>query len=1289
MVDRSPLVGTVPDSLRVTRAQLIQWASGLGSVGELPRLVRRLIAETVPSVEWLDMPSGEGVGSSGWDGVVECRAGNQFVPAGRSVWELSTEQKNANSKAHKDYDKRMRATPESVRAELSYVAVGCAPWTKSREFVDDKSRGNDFGMVRAMNVASIEAWLECAPVTTVWMREQIGAPVEGIETLSGWWARWLESTRIPLDAGVVLAGRTKNAEMLRDFCQQDSGGVVTIGGHWHRDEILAFVAAALSSDPPGPSNGDALYVEDKATVQRLLATGGVEASSRASPEATGITVVVPSAEFERYYKPGSGHRMIIPTPGSSRPNIVLEPVDSGTVATWLEGAGEHTSTAQELGGLARMSLLTLRRRLARNPALFRPAWAAGSIGRRLRRCLLLNSWKEDNNSDRHLVEGFVGCSYEDAVEMLHAVAQENEPPMVLTGKRWHVVAPADAWHQIAEQITQQDLDLFGCIAGELLSEPDPLSGATDAEHLRMLLGEVAPRCSDTVRRGLATTLALLGSFPHKNRGDVTPGANRATPIVNRILMSANEEAEPNRWASVVEVLDLLAEADPDTVLGGLRTCLSGRHAAMFADRQSSRLWLSQVAPQQRMLKGLRVLAWSADHLIGTVDILARLATVDDQGVLSEKALRDLSWTMSTWSPQTSASGEARLEALDMLRQRHSTVAWHLMCLLLSPESDSVPNRPGPLYRGWKRAASPVTNREWLHMVTEIGDWLIADAGSNPERLKTVIGQVSSVPPSAREALHSTLKCVADSDPSEESRSVIWSALREMVTSHRTFSDTSWALPERELRKFAQVMELLRPSAPLDAHGWLFDSGIVSIDGTHIRNYEAFVEVLEARQAEAVAATLDLGGVAAVLELAVGVNKPQSVGIALANTGSDVDLRMLVAMDTAPEAVTQAALGYFAIRFRELDWEDIDRFVEQHSPSEQVTADLLRAIPPIKQPWRRAHELGAEVADEYWARVKYGDLGPPSGSFDKLLEVSQRLRDAQRVDFAAWYLWLGASDFGAAPRFAEETATCLEQLAKREGALDPRRNAGLHHLSPLMKALDNHRNHVGVDRVAMIEWQYYPILKHERDFDAPNLYRKMAQEPDFFASLLELAFRPATRQPEPEPEPTHTDQQAALSAYGLLNAWPSPQIVPGLDSNGVINEEQLNSWVDHVRQRAAEEDRTKIGDQRIGAALAASPPDPDKEWPSLAVRDLIERLNSDDVDLGITMAIFNKRQGTTRSPTDGGDQERDLADTYHEKSLRFSDSPRTSAIFKDLANTYQRDATWHDHSAETHRRGLSP
>ena len=180
MTPANPLPATVPEPWRVSRDDLLGWTE---AARELPRLVRSLIAETVPSAEGIDMPAGSGVSQSGWDGVVKCSTGNRFVPDGRSVWELSAQQNGSDGKARSDYDKRVENTPDLDRVETGYVAVICAPWTKARSFQEEKSRSGDFRLVRALNVDNLEAWLECAPRTTVWLREQMGQPVAGVGSL--------------------------------------------------------------------------------------------------------------------------------------------------------------------------------------------------------------------------------------------------------------------------------------------------------------------------------------------------------------------------------------------------------------------------------------------------------------------------------------------------------------------------------------------------------------------------------------------------------------------------------------------------------------------------------------------------------------------------------------------------------------------------------------------------------------------------------------------------------------------------------------------------------------------------------------------------------------------------------------------------------------------------------------------------------------------------------------------------------------------------------------------------
>lgn len=1290
---RRRLLAAVPESLRVSRDDLLGWAKGTGADQDLPRLLRRLIRETT-QVERIEFPSGTGVAAPGWDGIVECVEGNQFVPDGRSGWEVSVQQSGSDQKARADYDKRVKEVGAEQRRDMDYVAVVCAPWTKARDFENEKRTLGDFRSVRALNVDALEDWLECAPSTTVWLRELMGEPVVGVGLLSAWWAKWLGSTTPALDAGVVLAGRDGKAERLRNLCKQPGGGVVTIGGQVHRDEILAFVAAGLVSpdDPDGQDQSpvDALYVDDHGAAKRLLAA---EAAPTPSPHTRALTVVVPSADFAEHLPAGSRHRMIVPIPGGSQTEIVLEAADAAVAAERLRAAGVDHDRADELGSLARMSLMALRRHLAVNPEVHRPRWATGPVEETLRRSLLLHGWDQSRDGDREIVERFVGRPHDEVAETLNGIAglESGDAPMILTGDIRHVVSPMDTWVLLDHQLTPADIEDFAEIAQEVLTEPDPLHGTAGLERMQAQYDGVRAKHSSTIKRGAATTLALMGSQPPTLLGSVTPALTIADGIVRRILRSANEDESPRTWNVVAEVLPLLAEAGPEAVLAGLRTCLAAQHAfatAMFADRSLDDLGFPPPSPHPRVLDALDVLAWSPNHLMAVFDVLGTLAGNDPGGRYANRPAESLAAIVCPWKPYTSASADDRLAAVRMLRRSHGRVAWSLMLSMLPGSRNVQMPEPRPKYRDWKQAEPVVTQRGYGRVVASVAESLLEDVGDDPGRWVNLIEHFVNLSDPFRRKAITVLDRLADASPDETFKSRVWPKLRDYVNRHRQYSDAKWALPETELAPLDYVLERLRPAEPTILYGHLFSSGMMYIDGVGaVDGWEIFQEALGKRQAEAVETILRGSGIEAVLEFAESVDQPLRVGSALACIAPTLDVVILTEMDAAPEAVTQVALGYFGQRFKSLGWEGIDQLLTDHDLSPRVVADLLRAPPPVELPWTRVDALGGEVAAEYWARVTYYDIGIPSG-LDQLLKVSQRLRDACRVDFALMLLCLRSESHGSQPELAEEAAACLElRLTEGSGLDSPKSMLDGYEFTVLMGVLDKHREHLGEGRVARLEWQYYPLLQNDPDFKAPNLYRGLAVDPDFFAWLVELAFKPSNTPPGEPRASSAANHRMALNAFSVLRSWPPSRFAPALDDEGRVDADQLGVWVDRARERLAETQRVEIGDQMIGGALAASPPDPNGDWPGIAVRGLLERLQNDNVDSGLIMAVINQRDVTCRSPNDGGEQERELAESYNAQLRQYREWPRTAAIFANLAQGYEHEAGIHDREAEDTRRGL--
>ena len=1013
------LVPTVPKPLRVTRDDLLEWTRTGGAATAFPRLIRSLIAETEPSAESVHMPAGIGVASPGWDGVVRCARGNRFVPVGTSVWELTTQQSGTHTKAVEDYAKRVENSTPDQRYEVAYVSAACAPWTKARAFESQYSDEGDFSRVSALNVNSLEDWLSCAIATTVWMREQIGKPTVGIRLVARWWENWLASTTPPLDEHLVLAGREKTATDLRDRCKQ-SPGVVTIGGQVHRDEIIAFIAAALfTADAERMGVGDVLFVDDHNTAQRLFAQDAQSMPPGQQTAGPVLTMVVPSADYAQHLPAGSPHRMIVPIPGSTQTEIVLDSVDSSVVSKHFEDDGVELNAAHRLGGLARMSLMALRRHLSIKPELHMPNWAKGTTDQLIRRSLLLGGWNESREGDREIVARFTCCSREEVTEALRQL-DTGDSPMMLSGELWHAVSPADTWMLLRDQFAPSDHEGFVEIALDVLTDSDPLRELTGEDALRAQIDGTKAKYSSQLKHGIATTLAVAGSNPPTPRGETAPNSNFAEGTTQRLLRSAMEDATPSTWIAVTDTLPLLAEAAPEAVLESLRTCVAEQHAfseAMFTDHGDR--FFSGLSPHLRILNALEVIAWSPDHLLVAVDVLARLASIDPGGQYSNRPDETLASILCLWMPYTSADIEVRLKAVRILRQAHPSVAWPLMLSILPRHHNDQTPGALPQYRDWRPLQPDVTLGGYAQATSEIAAMLIDDVGDDPERWIDLIERVGDLPEESRRRAVAALLDLASAGAGETFESTVWPTLRDFVASHRQFHDAEWALPAADLKPFEQAMDGLRPAEPSIFYGDLFSNSLWYIDGVgEADGHEEFQEALLPKQTEAVDAVLASGGLKALFELAAAVDQPHRVGSALARCQPGLDAQVLDAMDSAHEAATQVSLGYFGQRFASLGWEGVEQLLEEHELSPQVAADVLRAPPPVALAWTLVDAHGADVATEYWSRVSYYDLGIPD-ELDQLLGVCRRLLAAGRLGLARTLLTRRANEYASHPEFAEE------------------------------------------------------------------------------------------------------------------------------------------------------------------------------------------------------------------------------------------------------------------------------
>lgn len=672
------------------RDDLLRWADTVSARADFPRLIRRLALETTPDAVRLGFAAGSGTSVGDWDGSIRSDRRNPFVPSGQSVWELSVEKLREGRfrlrQAARDPD-------GSPTLDAVYVEAILRVWRNREKWANGKRADRRWKDVRAYGVDDVEGWLDTAPVTHAWVSELLGLGPYGYRAAESWWRDWARATTPTLPSSLITAGRDDAAATLTTALSGPLTLTTIRGGS--TEDVLAFIAAVLDLQALEGNPGwraRAAFVDERASWRALAGRRSplilVPASGEAATEATGDTP----------------HHILIPVLGSARPDIDLPAIDAHAATAALVAAGvSDQRRADELGRLARRSLLALRRNLANKPELHTPAWA-GAPSRTLRGVLLAGRWDERSSADMSVVSGLTGNPYEAVRETLAELARAEDPMVSRLGSTWTLVSAQDAWIQLCESVRPDDLDRLEPVVRRVLLEVDPALELAPEEQWRAgVLGKTHVYSAE-LRRGLAATLALLGV--HGGAIELEHGADGkrwAAYIVGELLSAANADRSGGLWNSMHDVLRRLAEAAPDAFLDGVRDATAGDApilAAMFTDRQQAGA-LTAPSRHTQLLWSLEILAWSPLHFGRVMELLARLAEIDPGGRTSNRPAASLRAILCPWRPQTSVSAEGRLAALDAMRQRHPGVAWELMLTLLPSFHDIQSPTAEPEFRDWK------------------------------------------------------------------------------------------------------------------------------------------------------------------------------------------------------------------------------------------------------------------------------------------------------------------------------------------------------------------------------------------------------------------------------------------------------------------------------------------------------------------------------------------------------------------------------------------------------------
>jgi hypothetical protein len=1206
------------------------------------------------------MRAGEGVGVPGFDGRVTALRGTAFVPEGVSVWELGTSA-DPQAKANADYRERTQNPGDIVPADTVYVAVSPREWRTKTEWAIGKTADGVWKDVRAFDVDDIEAAMLQATAVHVRFSEAVGKPVHGVRWIGEWWSAFAARSNPPLTHSLVLSRSADDLQALLRLLSGDAR-IATVSGISEED-VFAFVTAGLlggAGEDGIEIASRCLIVNDELALRRLL-------SSQAP------LVILPTREVQTHATAAGAHTIILSRPEGNPADLKLSRIDAERFAEGLQTVGVPDERAKQLAAIAHRGLHGFQRNTPMGSGALSPPWLEAISSTPVRRSVLIGSWTEARSADLDILRQVSGVSYDALRDDLVELAGSGDPLFKVVGQSWALVSPEDAWHHVSGRISGLDLDTVETAVQTVLGDVDPALELPPAERWQAGLRGIQRLYTGELRKGIATTLALAGAWGETiSIGGGATAEDWARRMVFRLLDRANEAPNADLWASLADVLPIVAEAAPDVFLREVERGIEGeasKLSSLFIDKDSSPL--AAASPHTGLLWALEGLAWSPDHAARTVGVLAALSEIDPGGRLSNRPFASLEAIFLPWFPQTELDAARRLAALDALRRDHPALSWRLMLKLLPEPHGAAFHTRRPEFRGWPVPTEGVPRTEYWEVCTAIADRLLEDVGSDVTHWIELVPELDRMPVDRQQR---AVEQLSGLDPAnDEDRSALYDCISKWTRDQRSHPNPDWPVAESVLQQLERTGATFAPTDKVAIHLWLFDSMFPTV-GAFDLPYEERVALIDQRRAAAMSDILSDGGLAAVMRLVEQAGDPFSVGFTLGNA-DDRDEDWILAMLDSSDPELQFARGYVAARYRSLGWPWIDRKLSE-SPVQDSTVRqarlLLLASDHLQEAWGRLDGLPDPVSTAYWLDFQpYGrghDFAFVGETARKLLDYDHPIKAVKSLSLYA----------GAASSDPDLIAEALERVIAEgggeSGGVDPLTR---YDFERLLEALRS--SSFDEDRLGNLEWAILPAL----GFDAPSptLERRLARDPGFFVEILSLCYRPDHDDERAEPP-----RELTANAWRLLNEW---RIVPGsTERGGEIDPAALQRWVDDARRLLQEADRLEIGLDFIGRSLAHSRPDEDGSWPSEPVRELIERLASPTVESGFRMQAFNNRGGTSRGIYDGGAQERALVERLNGYVARIRDSaPRTAAVLSSLADGYSAEARRNDEEADRTREGF--
>ena len=873
---------------------------------------------------------------------------------------------------------------------------------------------------------------------------------------------------------------------------------------------------------------------------------------------------------------------------------------------------------------------------------------------------LIGKWDDTNQNDKQIIKETFGFTDTD-FQKLATYSKENNSILTLNNSYWNLERSEELTELCANFYTPYILNKFKDAAIKILSDIDTTFDLDKENRFMSSVYGKGTIYSKSLRLGIAETLVWL-SINHEKLLANTQHQYLVYHVIQKVLSSNDWKL----WASLNSLLPILAEADPNAFMDSLHEQLTNSSNAINGLFNQEGDGFTSGSLITGLLWGLEIVAWFPNYFQRVCIFLSELTKIDKGGKFANRPIETLKELLLPWVNFTNVSIATKIETIKFLKNDYQDISWKIIFSLL-PQMHSVAsgiNKPKYRKEFLDNYNREVSSEDYYKQIDEYSKIAVELMKQDSSRFYTVLENLNSINPDLYDDLFLFLNEFDFSQTDENEKIDLWENITKLIREHKKFKTAKWSYSSDVIEKLECFANKIEPQEIIKKSKQLFTLYEYDLVEDENIDWDKVSQEIYEKRKSVLDEIINIYGIDVLEEFITNEQIAYNVSRILEEKRDiKIDTYLIPKfLNSNNENMKTLCASYIRIASyeREEFWFNHLQ-IETFSIEQQVS--FIKNLKFELSTWELANETLKEEEHLYWENVNQNihasksDLSYAIEKFNSVGRINVSLECISRMIFDK-----------KEPNVNLIVETLFKNLKLEQQHIDT------FHFTDIFKYLEKSKD-IDEDILCSLEISYFPLFSFKHKSIPKTLYKRLSYDADFYIQFIKMGYREENS--TEQYDESETALRLAQNAWSILRNFKT---VPGINEEGFINQQELNSWVSTLLNLAKECNRLSIVQNYIGQILFHAPKDKDGFWIDKNVAKILDNFHNKKMLSGFKTECINSR-GVVYVDT-SGESDNSIGMLWEKRTyeLRNINMFNFAEITEEIAESYYNMAREHQEFA---------